>query len=277
MRYVNDYSPVFDPVNGSYTATISEDASVGTSVATVTATDQDSGSQGQVSFSIAAGNTGNKFTINATTGVITTIGELDREATAAFTLTVRASDGAVPEKVRFTDGQVDVTISDVNDNAPSFNNPSIVTTVQEDAAIGDVIITLNAKDPDDGSNSEVRYSITGGNDAGLFTINSTSGEVKVNTSIDLDPEPRPEFNHSLVVFVKDMGTPSLNTSVTLNISISLVNEFTPQLQHDSSFNFSFAENAPVGDGVFVVQVNATDQDYGEQGQVSFVISTGGYF
>lgn len=241
----------------------------------MTATDKDSGSQGDVSYSIVAGNTGNKFHINASSGEITTIGELDRETTAVFTLTVRASDGAVPEKVRFTDGEVEVIISDINDNAPSFNTPSIVATVPEDAAIGDVIITLQANDPDEGLNSELRYSIKSGNDAGLFTINNSSGEVKVNASYDLDQEPRPDFNHSLVIFVEDLGTPqSLNTSVTLNISITAVNEFTPQLQHDSSFNFSFAENAPVGNGVLVVQVNATDQDYGEQGLVSFVISSG---
>ena len=275
VRYVNDYSPVFDPSNGLYNATIAEDAPIGQFVATVISTDKDSGSQGDVSYTIVDGNTGNKFQMNASSGEIITIGELDRETTAVFTLTVRASDGAVPEKVRFTDGEVEVTISDINDNAPSFNTPSIVAVVQEDAAIGEVIITLQANDPDEGLNSELRYSIKSGNDALLFTINNSSGEVKVNGSYDLDQEPRPGFNHSLVIFVEDLGTPqSLNTSVTLNISITAVNEFTPQLQHNSTFNFSFAENSPVGDGVLVVQVNATDEDYGKQGRVSFVIISG---
>lgn len=275
MLYVNDYSPIFDPSNGLYNATISEDASIGLSVATVTATDQDSGSQGVVSYTIVAGNTGNKFDINATSGVITTIGELDRETTAVFTLTVRASDGAVAEKVRYTNGEVKVFISDINDNSPSFNTSSIVATVAENAAIDDVIITLQANDPDEGLNSEVRYSITSGNDVGLFAINSTSGEVKVNASYDMDQEPRPVSSHSLIIFAKDLGVPeSHNTSVTLNINITAVNEFTPQLQHNSSFTFSFPENAPVGDGVLITQVNATDQDYGDQGRVSFVITSG---
>ena len=266
---------MFDPSNGLYNATISEDAPIGHYVAIVMATDKDSGPQGDVSYSIVAGHTENKFHINASSGEITTIGELDRETTAVFTLTVRASDGAVPEKVRFTDGEVEIAISDINDNAPSFNTPSIVVTVPEDAAIGDVIITLQANDPDEGLNSELRYFIKSGNDVGLFTINNSTGEVKVNASYDLDQEQRPESDHSVVIFVKDLGVPqSLNTSVLLNISITAVNEFTPQLQHDSSFNFSFAENAAVGDGMLVVQVNATDQDYGEQGRVSFVITSG---
>lgn len=266
---------MFDPQNGLYNATISEDASIGLSVTMVTATDQDSGSQGDVSYSIVAGNTGNKFAIDTTLGNISTIGELDRETTAVFTLTVRASDGAVPEKVRYADGTVEVVISDVNDNAPSFNTSSIVTTAPENASIGDVIITLQAYDPDEGLNSEVRYSIKSGNDVGLFTLNSTTGELQVNASYDLDQEPRPNFNHYLVIFVEDLGTPErLNSSVQLNISITAVNEFTPQLLHASSFNFSFAENAAVGDGVTVVRVNATDQDYGDQGRVSYVIHSG---
>lgn len=222
-----------------------------------------------------AGNTGNKFVIDAILGNISTITELDRETTAVFTLTVRASDGAVPEKVRYTDGTVEVVISDVNDNAPSFNTSSVVATVSEDAGIGDVIITVQASDLDEGLNSELRYSVTGGNDDGLFTVDNTTGEVKVNASLDLEQEPRPDFNHSLVIFVEDLGTPdSLNSSVVLNITITAVNEFTPQLLHDSSFNFSIAENQAVGDGVMVVQVNATDQDYGDQGMVSYVIHSG---
>lgn len=266
---------MFEPPSAFYNATVSEDASVGIFVTTIMATDQDTGSQGDVSYSIVAGNTGNKFTVDAVSGNITTFGELDRETVPVFTLTVRASDGAVPEKVRYTDGTVKVVISDVNDNAPSFGTSSIAATFPEDANIGHVIITLRADDPDEGLNSEVRYSITSGNGAGMFTLDSTTGEVKVNASCDLEQWSRPDLFYSLSVFVEDLGTPvSLNSSVVLNISISAVNEFTPELNHSSSFNFSFAENAAVGDGVPVVKVNATDQDYGDQGRVSYVINSG---
>ena len=181
----------------------------------------------------------------------------------------------MPEKVRYTDGNVKVVISDVNDNAPSFETSSILATVQEDANIRDVVITLLANDPDAGTNSELRYSITSGNEAGLFNLDSITGEIKVNASIDLEQESRPDFNYSLNIFVEDMGTPMrLNSSVLLNITITAVNEFTPQLAHYSLFNFSFAENADVSDGVFVFQVNATDQDYGEQGLVSYLFDSG---
>ena len=275
VKYVNDYSPAFDPLQGLYNATISEDALIGSFVATVTATDQDSGSQGDVYYSLVAGNTGNKFAVDSVSGSVTTIGELDRETTAVFTLTIRASDGAVPDKVRYTDGAVKVTISDINDNAPSFNTPSIAIIFSEATNVSDVIFTLQANDPDEGLNSELRYVILSGNDVGLFVVDSESGDVRLNMSCDLEQETRPVLNHSLEIFVKDMGTPqSLNSSVVLHISITPANEFTPQLLHGPSHNFSFPENAAVGDGVPVVQVNATDQDYGDQGRVSYVIASG---
>ena len=275
VRYVNDYSPAFSPVSGSYNASISEDTSIGTFVLKVNATDDDSGSQGEVSFSIVSGNVGDAFVIDAVTGAINTSNSLDRETEAVYNLVVRASDGAVAGKVRYTDGSVEVHLSDINDNAPSFGAPVIRVAALEDALIGDAVTTIQATDPDEGLNQEIRYSITAGNGAGLFLIDEVSGEITVNSSLDLDGENPVEMQHSLVILAKDQGAPvSLNSSVELRINVSAVNEFTPQLLHGSSFNFSFLENVGVGQGVFVVQVNATDDDFGDQGDVSYAVSSG---
>jgi Mg2+/citrate symporter len=46
-----------------------------------------------ITYTIISGNHDNNFTINSTTGVITTVKPLDRETQAQFVLTVRASDG----------------------------------------------------------------------------------------------------------------------------------------------------------------------------------------
>lgn len=275
VYYVNDFSPEFVPISGQYNASLSEDVQNGTYAAKVTAFDKDSGSQGEVSYSIVGGNIGNMFSIDAISGNISTAAELDRETTSSFNLIIRASDGAVAEKIRYTEGVVKVDISDINDNPPAFSSSLFTAKVPEDAAISDVIVALQATDPDEGTNSDIHYSILSGNDAGLFVINNTIGNIMVNTSLDLEQGTPPILNHTLVVFAKDLGTPvSLNTSAELNINISPVNEFTPQLLHDLKFNFSFPENAGVGDGVFVVEVNATDQDYGEQGEISYIIFSG---
>ena len=58
----------------------------------VVANDND-GDYNVITYTIISGNHDNNFTINSTTGVITTVKPLDRETQTQFVLTVRASDG----------------------------------------------------------------------------------------------------------------------------------------------------------------------------------------
>jgi len=69
--------------------TIAENGSSGTDVAKVHAEDLEGDS---ITYSITAGNTGNKFTINSSTGLIETAGALDYETTSSYTLTITATD-----------------------------------------------------------------------------------------------------------------------------------------------------------------------------------------
>ena len=62
----NDFSPVFNST--TYHKTVSENAAIGSSVVTVTASDQDTGPSGQISYIIQSGNVGNAFVINGQTG-----------------------------------------------------------------------------------------------------------------------------------------------------------------------------------------------------------------
>ena len=81
-------SPVFE--EAEYTFEISEDASVGDAVGTVSATHPDDDA---IEYSIESGNTGNAFTIGSSSGAITVNGALDYESTPNYTLTVEADDG----------------------------------------------------------------------------------------------------------------------------------------------------------------------------------------
>ena len=75
----------------SYAFSIAENAAVGTAVGTVTATDPDPGDT--LSYTITGGNAAGTFAINASTGEITVAAALNRQTTASYTLTVKASDG----------------------------------------------------------------------------------------------------------------------------------------------------------------------------------------
>lgn len=176
---------------------ITEGIPIGYQLIKVHATDKDIGSQGDVFYALNGGNIGNSFNINRTSGVVTTAGKIDRETTAVYDLIVKAFDGAVEEKVRFTEEHVMVHVRDRNDNAPQFTKNEFASVVKETADINDVILRVGAVDRDAGMNAVLRFSITSGNNDGYFDIKPTSGEIVVNRSLDLEGSAPPSLNYSL--------------------------------------------------------------------------------
>ena len=82
----NNHSP---EISNTSAVSLAENVSTGTSVATVSASDAESET---ITYAITAGNTGNAFTINSSTGAITTAAALDYETTTSYSLTITATD-----------------------------------------------------------------------------------------------------------------------------------------------------------------------------------------
>jgi cytochrome c oxidase assembly protein Cox11 len=92
---VNDNSPVFG--NASPTFTITANSTAGTTVGTVSATDNDLPAQ-TLTYSIVSGNESGAFAINPATGEVTVANStaLGSSATNSFTLDIRATDSGNP-------------------------------------------------------------------------------------------------------------------------------------------------------------------------------------
>ena len=120
------------PSASDTSGSVAEDVSVGTSVATVTATDPDAGDT--LSYAITAGNTGGAFAIDSS-GNITTATALDYETTASYTLTVTVTDSG-----SLTDtATVNVTVTDVAE----ATGPKLVrTTVNNVSSAGWTSVNL---------------------------------------------------------------------------------------------------------------------------------------
>jgi len=112
---VNDNSPIF--TEPSYNLTVEEDAHIGTVVATITATDADE--PGTCNSNVSYNFTSPLFTIDQTTGRISTKEELI-ERVGTYVVIVVASDCG--EGPRETEMNITINIQDVNLNPPEIDN-----------------------------------------------------------------------------------------------------------------------------------------------------------
>ncbi|SIS82960.1 PKD repeat-containing protein [Zobellia uliginosa] len=114
IRLASDYSVVVTeelntaPLIEDQEFSIAEDAPVGTSIATVVASDSD-----PLTYAITAGNDNGTFAIDPNNGELTTLIPLDAETVAQYVLTVEVGDGT-----NTVSAQITVNIDDVVEASP---------------------------------------------------------------------------------------------------------------------------------------------------------------
>lgn len=138
-----------------------QDTAIGTTIATVAATDDDHGSDGLIAFTFIDGNSEERFQIDPKSGVIELRKQLDRETTELYSLIVQAADQGTPSLS--STAAVNVTVLDINDNAPLCNHSSYVIEVAENFTVNGTVVSLQCSDADQGQNSVITYNISSGN------------------------------------------------------------------------------------------------------------------
>uniref|UniRef100_A0A673G439 Cadherin EGF LAG seven-pass G-type receptor 3-like n=1 Tax=Sinocyclocheilus rhinocerous TaxID=307959 RepID=A0A673G439_9TELE len=146
---VNDNAPQF--LSPRYQGGVSEDAPPFTSVLQISATDRDAHANGRVQYTFQNGEDGDgDFTIEPTSGIVRTVRRLDRESVPFYELTAFAVDRGVPPQR--TPVHIQVSVMDVNDNAPVFPADDFEVLVKENSAVGSIVAQITATDPDEGPN-----------------------------------------------------------------------------------------------------------------------------
>jgi hypothetical protein len=125
---------------------VAEGVPVGTDVVRLLATSRDIGVNAEISYAIVGGNEHRIFSIDPHSGLVSVAAGIDYERSRAFFLTVQARDGGEPPLTNRA--TVNITVLDVNDNAPVFGQMSYSATVSESSEVGVGILSLTATDLD---------------------------------------------------------------------------------------------------------------------------------
>lgn len=252
---VNDHAPVFS--NSKYEAVVSEDRDINAKILEIKANDEDSGENARISYSFVAPTPRLPFSLNSATGLITLARPLDFEDQNVYVFTVRASDHGQPPK--YSTANVEVTVRDINDNAPVFTKSSYDKRISETAKIGHVVVTVEAHDLD--KESTLDYSITEGNFRNKFRITTRD-----NTGV-ITLFQRLNFNErrSYVLMVRcSDGELSGYTKVSVNVTDA--NTHVPEFEK-SIYDIDVDENVDIGTAV--VRVHATDDDDGDNAVITY--------
>jgi len=260
---VNDNPPIFSVDN--FTVVLNEDAQNGSQIAQFIATDADSGSNAAVTYQFQGSDT-IPFSINPVSGTIQVDGFLDYERQTSYQVIVVATDHGtiqMSSTVIFR-----VTVSDVNDNPPVFEQLLYLTSVPESASTGNLIITVRASDADSENNAALRYAIVAGNINQEFEINTFTGAITLASSLNF------ESIQSYTLSVRagnDLASTFLAATTTVVIEVEDVNEFIPTFSM-AQYMFRVEENEP--EGMLVGRVEASDSDRGSSGQLLYEITSG---
>ncbi|XP_040297488.1 protocadherin gamma-B1-like isoform X12 [Bufo bufo] len=254
---------------------IPEDSNPGTVVALIKVHDRDSGENGEVQCAIKGDL---PFELISSTGKfykIITKSALDREKTSSYNITIQASDRGSPEMS--SRKVIQLSISDINDNAPVFEKLMYSAFVTENNLPGASIFSIQARDMDSEDNSKITYSIMtkANKEDSLYyyiSINPITGVIYAQQSFDY--EKHKEFN--IQIIARDSGSPSLNSSTTLKIYIVDQNDNSPIILYPSpEVDSSTFEMVPWTSekGSLVSKVVAVDADSGHNAWLSYFLQS----
>jgi hypothetical protein len=248
---LNSHPPVITSGGGGTAAGVNM-VENNTAATTVIATDADNTTP--VYYALNGGADASKFSVNATTGALSFItapdfedpGDADENNT--YIVVVRASDGVNTDEQTIT-----ITVTDGNDIAPVITSDGGGTlalfNIPENTT---AITTVSATDADAGTT--ITYSLSGGADAGKFTINSSTGALSFVTAPDFENPADADVNNTYVVRVRAHDGVD-NDEQEITVTITAVNDNTPLIT--SNALVTTAENITVA-----ATVTATDADAG---------------
>uniref|UniRef100_A0AAY4C108 Protocadherin-15 n=1 Tax=Denticeps clupeoides TaxID=299321 RepID=A0AAY4C108_9TELE len=256
----NDNTPMFSQV--SYSVEVFTNMQPGETVLQLSAHDADEGLNGEVTYSILAGEQGD-FVINNRTGRITIAPGITLTVGRSYTLTVKASDNALEADRRSSITTVYIEVLPPNNQSPPrFPLQTYSLEISEAMRIGAILLNLQATDRE---MDPITYQIVSGDVQQVFNLSRTIGLLLLAKPLDRETTDQ----YRLIVTASD-GHPGGVSTATVSIVVTDVNDNDPVFDLTLQRNFTVQEEQT---NVFVGQVRATDLDAGQNGEVHYRLLT----
>ncbi|XP_063204663.1 protocadherin gamma-B5-like isoform X7 [Chroicocephalus ridibundus] len=272
---VNDNAPEITVT--SVSSPVPEDAPAGTVVALLKVRDRDSGENGQVWCELSGEAPLSMVSSSVGSYKVVTASALDREQASEHRVTVVARDRGSPSLS--SRASLVLEVSDVNDNAPVFEEAAYSAYVAENNAAGAPVVRVRARDADAGANGRVSYWLAGGSAgaAPYVSVEARSGAVYAQRSFDY--EQCREF--AVAVRAQDGGAPARSSTATVRVFVLDRNDNAPRVlwpASGSGASGSGASSLPAAfevvprsaeAGYLVGKVVAVDADAGRNAWLSY--------
>ncbi|XP_019484212.1 PREDICTED: protocadherin-7 isoform X5 [Hipposideros armiger] len=239
----------------------------GERVATVLATDADSGKNAEIAYSLDSSVMG-IFAIDPDSGDILVNTVLDREQTDRYEFKVNAKDKGIPVLQGST--TVIVQVADRNDNDPKFMQDVFTFYVKENLQPNSPVGMVTVMDADKGRNAEMSLYIE--ENSNIFSIENDTGTIYSTTSFDREHQTTYTFRVKAV----DGGDPPRSATATVSLFVMDENDNAPTITLPRNISYTLL---PPSSNVrtVVATVLATDSDDGINADLNYSIVGGNPF
>ena len=214
----------------------------------IRASDDDTGDNALLVYSILDPEAADMFDIDSSTGAIRTRVQLDHEMMAEVEFTVQVFDKGSPSFMADIPATVMIHVDDVNDSPPTFSEDQYHALLLLPSYPGILVTQVQATDADSGPFSQLAYRIVDGDPDSHFVISDTSGDIIVKDVLHL------AGSYQIIVRASD-GT--YDSDVPVDITIDTAQETGLHFSHQK-YSAELAENGSEVEQLMVLQVVGHD-------------------
>ncbi|XP_071879382.1 protocadherin gamma-A2-like isoform X7 [Anas platyrhynchos] len=205
------------------------------------------------------------FSLHANSGHLVTAERLDREQLCeGVQRCVLRCEVIVEGEMKVY--EIEVEITDINDNAPSFGEGENEVRMSETTAPGSRFPLSKAHDPDVGMNSLQSYELSGDEHFSLSVQVGADGEKRPELVLAKALDREEAAFHELVLRAIDGGEPARTGTARIRVSVLDANDNAPVFSQ-AVYAVRVPEDVPVGSTLLTL--TATDADEGLYGKVKY--------